>query len=129
MKRRRPAAACLQVLATMVLAACGSEQPPPTDCLGRPIDAASPPSGTALLKWSAPLTRVDDSPLDDLVGYRIKYGVQPDQLRCQIEIRDTRASSGQVKGLSPGTWYFAVVSFDSGPFESVPSEIVSKRIN
>jgi len=81
------------------------------------------------LKWSAPLTRADGSPFDDLAGYRINYGVQPDQLHCQVEIRDPKASGGQVTGLSSGTWYFAVVSFDSGSYESEPSEIVSKRIN
>lgn len=129
MKRRRPAAVVLQALATMVLAACSSKQPAPTDCLGRPVDAARPPSGTALLRWNAPLTRTDGSSFDDLAGYRINYGVQPDQLRCQIEMRDPKASSGRVTGLSPGIWYFTVVSFDSGLVESEPSEVVSKQID
>jgi uncharacterized membrane protein SirB2 len=99
-----------------------------TDCLGRPV-AVPAPTGTAVLSWSAPTTRTDGSPLSDLQGYRIKYGVMPDHLPCLVEIRDPKVTSWQVTGLSPGTWYFAVASFDSGFVESELSGVVSKRID
>jgi uncharacterized membrane protein SirB2 len=99
-----------------------------TDCLGRPV-SVPPAAGTALLSWDAPSTRTDGSPFDDLSGYRIKYGVMPDQLPCQIEIRDPKLTTWKVTGLSSGTWYFAVVSFDSGFVESDLSDVVSKRID
>jgi len=66
--------------------------------------------------------------LKDLSGYRIHYGVEPDGLQCQIEIRDAKATSWKVTALSPDTWYFAVASFDSGRVESELSGVVSKRI-
>ncbi|MEX1993124.1 MAG: fibronectin type III domain-containing protein [Steroidobacteraceae bacterium] len=88
-----------------------------------------PPTGTALLNWDAPSTRSDGSVFDDLAGYRVNYGVTPDELRCQIEIRDPQLTTWKVIGLSPGTWYFAVVSFDSGFVESEPSGVVSRRID
>jgi hypothetical protein len=109
-------------------AACSPEQEVRTDCLGRPV-AVSPPAGTALLTWVAPSTRTDGSPFNDLSGYRIKFGINPKQLRCQIEIRDPKATTWKVTALSSGTWYFAVVSFDSGFVESNLSEVVSKRID
>lgn len=99
-----------------------------TDCLGRPV-SVPPPTGTALLSWEAPSTRTDGSPLNNLLGYRIKYGVMPNRLPCQIEIRDPELTTWKVTGLSSGTWYFAVVSFDSGFVESDLSGVVSKRID
>jgi len=99
-----------------------------TDCLGRPV-SVPPPTGTAQLSWNAPTTRTDGSPFDDLAGYRIKYGIVPDQLRCQIEIRDPGVTKWLVTALAPGTWHFAVVSFDSGFVESAPTELVSKKID
>lgn len=99
-----------------------------TDCLGRPL-AVPPPTGSAQLTWEAPSTRTDGSPLDDLLGYRIKYGIARDQLPCLIEIRDPGVTTWKVTGLSTGTWYFAVVSFDSGFVESELSGVVSKRID
>lgn len=99
-----------------------------TDCLGRPVLVPAP-AGIAVLSWNAPTTRTDGTPLDDLQGYRIKYGIAPDQLPCLVEIRDSKVTTWKVTGLSSGTWYFAVVSFDSGFVESDLSGVVSKRID
>lgn len=99
-----------------------------TDCLGRPVSVPAP-AGTAQLSWNAPTTRTDGSPFDDLAGYRIKYGMSPDELPCLVEIRDPKVTTWKVTGLSPGTWYFAVASFDSGFVESDLSDVVSKRID
>jgi hypothetical protein len=52
----------------------------------------------------------------------------PDDLACLIEIRDPKVTTWKVTGLSPGTWYFAVASFDSGFVESDLTDVVSKRI-
>jgi uncharacterized membrane protein SirB2 len=99
-----------------------------TDCLGRPVSIPAP-TGTAQLSWNAPTTRTDGSPFDNLAGYRIKYGMAPDDLPCLIEIRDPKVTTWKVTGLSPGAWYFAVASFDSGFVESELSGVVSKRID
>ena len=117
-------------LVFLLAVACGSDSEPvvPTDCLGRPL-TTPPPTGRVRLAWQAPTTQTDGSPFDDLAGYRINYGIAPDQLRCQVEIRDPKATSGEVTGLTPGTWHFAVVSFDSGFVESAPSNVVTKQID
>ena len=98
------------------------------DCLGRSVSAADL-DGTAVLTWVAPTTRTDGSAFDDLSGYKIRYGVEPDQLRCEIEIGDPKAVAWKVTGLSPGTWHFAIVSVDSAKVESELSGVVSKRID
>jgi len=107
--------------------ACTPEQTSATDCLGRSVSVA--PIGEARLNWDAPTSRTDGSPLADLSGYKIYYGIAPDQLRCQIEIRDPKATNANVTGLSPGTWYFAVVSVDNARVESKQSDVVSKQID
>lgn len=99
-----------------------------TDCLGRPVSVPAP-TGTAQLSWTAPTTRTDGSPFENPAGYRIKYGMSPDELPCLVEIRDPKVTAWKVTGLSPGTWYFAVASFDSGFVESELSGVVSKQID
>lgn len=99
-----------------------------TDCYDWPVSAPAS-TGMAQLSWNAPTTRADGSPFDDLAGYRIKYGITPDKLPCQVEIRDPKVTTWRVTGLSSGTWYFAVASFDSGLVESELSGVVSKRID
>lgn len=118
------------LLALLVTSACVAKQESQesaTDCLGRPVSAA--PTGTARLNWDPPKTRIDGSPIDDLSGYKIYYGIAADQLRCEIEIADPKAVTWKVTELSPGTWYFAVVSVDSAKVESELSGVVSKRID
>jgi len=115
-------------LALTLATGCTPKQETTTDCLGRSVQTASL-TGTALLTWDAPTTRTDGSPFDDLAGYKIYYGIAPDQLKCQIEIRDPTRTASRVPELSPGTWYFAVVSFDSAQVESELSGIVSKQID
>jgi uncharacterized membrane protein SirB2 len=99
-----------------------------TDCPGSAA-AVPPPTGTALLSWEAPTTRTNGAPLVDLQGYRIQYGLAPDQLQCLVEIRDPDVTTWKVTGLSAGTWYFTVVSFDSGFVESDLSGVAFKRVD
>lgn len=112
----------------VMISACSSSQDAVPDCLGRSFSVADL-DGTALLTWKAPLTRADGSPIGALSGYKIYYGVEPDELRCEIEIGDPKAVSWKVTDLSPGTWHFAVVSVDSAKVESKPSSVVSKQID
>jgi hypothetical protein len=125
MKRRT--AGCWLAISGLAIASC-KQQELPRDCLGGLIDRAHPPTGTATLHWQAPLKRSDGSSFDNLLGYRVYYGARPDDLRCQLEIRDRSATSATIAGLSPGTWYFAVASFDSGFVESEPSPMLSTQV-
>ena len=126
MNRRTPSC-CWLAICGLALVSC-TPQEPARDCLGAVMDPAHPPRGTATLRWQPSQKRSDGSTFDDLLGYRIYYGVRAADLRCQLEIRDRSATGATVTGLSPGTWYFAVVSFDSGFVESEPSDVLSKQI-
>ncbi len=123
----RHAAICWLAISALALASC-KQQEQPRNCLGEILDPAHLPQGTVTLHWQPSLKRSDGSSFDDLLGYRIFYGVRADDLRCQLEIRNRSATSATITGLSPGIWHFAVVSFDSGFVESQHSDVVSKQI-
>lgn len=112
----------------LTISACSSSKDSVPDCLGRSFSAADL-DGSVVLNWTAPVTRADGSPIGELSGYKIYYGAEPDELRCEIEIGDPKAVGWKVTDLSPGTWYFAVVSVDSAKVESKQSGVVSKQID
>ena len=113
---------------TLSLASACSREGSVENCLGQSVSVADL-DHSVVLTWNAPLTRTDGSPIDELSGYKIYYGDEPDELRCQIEIGDPKAVAWKVTDLSPGTWYFAVVSVDGAKVESKQSGVVSKKID
>jgi len=105
------------VLALLVtLAACGRGA------------SDSPGTGSVGLSWSPPTTNTDGSPLNDLAGYYVYVGTEPNDLARLIAISDPKTTTAMVKDLAPGTWYFAVTAVNGGGSESARSKIVSKTI-
>jgi putative Ig domain-containing protein len=88
-------------------------------------DAAS---GVATLRWEAPPSKLDGSPLDDLAGYRILYGRKAEDLDQSVLIDDPAITSYEFTTLAKGIWYFAVVGVNSGGLEGPPTVISSKSI-
>ena len=84
--------------------------------------------GMATLHWETPLSKVDGSPLDDLAGYRIVYGRNPDDLDESVFIDDPTATSYEFEDLDSGVWYFAVIGIDAGGLEGPPTTTASKSI-
>ena len=64
---------------------------------------------TATLSWAAPTTNTDGTPVTPLSGYTIYYGTSPSALSQSIPASAT-ATSYEITGLAPGTWYFAVAA-------------------
>jgi hypothetical protein len=93
------------------------------------ITVKETPTGSATLRWSAPETNEDGTPLTDLRGYRVYYGQQQSNLASRLEIPDAAITSATVEELPPATWYFAVRAYADDGTESAPSNIVSKTIN
>jgi hypothetical protein len=85
-------------------------------------------NGTASVFWSAPAQNTDGSPLTDLAGFRIIYGTSATQLDRQVEVANPAAVSHTVTGLAPGTWFFAVVAYNSAGASSEDSNVASKII-
>jgi hypothetical protein len=71
-------------------------------------------NGVARLDWPAPVSKVDGSLLDDLAGYRILYGHDPEDLDHSVFIADPNANSYEFATLDAGTWYFSIVAINAG---------------
>ena len=74
-------------------------------------------SGVALLEWPAPVSKVDGSVLDDLAGFRILYGHDPEDLDHSVFIPDPAAHSFEFSTLAPGNWYFSIVAVNAAGLE------------
>jgi hypothetical protein len=78
------------------------------------IDVVGAGSGVARLEWPAPVSKVDGSVLDDLAGYRILYGRDPEDLDHSVYIANPAAHSYEFATLDSGTWYFSIVAVNAG---------------
>lgn len=78
------------------------------------INVVGAGSGVANLSWPAPVSKVDGSLLDDLAGYRILYGHDPEDLDHSVYIADPNAHSYEFVTLDSGTWYFSIVAVNAG---------------
>lgn len=86
-------------------------------------------SNALILAWDKPETNVDGTPLTDLEGYRIYYGLEPDfyyypeKILERKEVKDNTSQTitFKIEGLSAGTYYFVVVAYDSYGYESEPA--------
>ena len=85
-------------------------------------------SGVATLAWGAPVSKVDGSALDDLAGYHIVYGRDPEDLDHSIFIGDPAQTSFEFSTLGGGVWYFAVMAINAGGEEGPPTPTATKSI-
>lgn len=77
-----------------------------------------------LLSWEAPTTNEDGTPLTDLAGYRVYYGLVPGNYSTNIDVGNVLA---KVVVLPFDTlYYFAVTAYDTGGNESAFSNEISK---
>jgi len=84
--------------------------------------------GSATLSWIAPTQRVDNTPLTDLAGFKIHYGVSSGTYNDQITINNPGISTYVVNNLPAGTWYFAITAHDSTGQSSGFSNQANKTI-
>lgn len=88
---------------------------------------ASVATGSATLRWEAPAVRTDGTPLEDLAGYRIRYGTSSGNYSEAVHVNSAGATSQVVSGLKAATtYYFAVFAVDGKGVESPASSEVSK---
>jgi len=87
-------------------------------------------NGTALISWTPPTENTDNSPLNDLTGYKIYYGTSPGDYTNTINIDNPGLTSYLVEDLAANTtWYFVMTAFNANNIESAYSEEKSKTIN
>jgi hypothetical protein len=99
----------LMAFLAVALAGCDGDE----DRTSSAAPLPSPSSGSASLEWLAPTTATDGSTLSHLVGYRIYYGNDVNQLNETIEVSNPGVLTYVVEGLPPGTYYFAVTAFNA----------------
>lgn len=71
-------------------------------------------SGTASLTWTQPTQNTDGTTLTNLAGYKLYYGVDPNNLTNTIDIPNGNTLSYTVQGLTAGTlYYFSMSSYNT----------------
>jgi hypothetical protein len=89
---------------------------------------ASPATGSANLSWTVPTENTDGSPLTNLAGSHIYYGTSAGVWTSTIAVLDATQTSYVVSGLASGTYYFAIVAFNTAGDDSPQSNMASKTI-
>lgn len=84
--------------------------------------------GKVTVSWIAPVQNTDGTPLTDLSGYRIYYGLAADALDRTVVIDTVDTTTYVIDGLTPATWYFAMTSVNGSGVESAKSAVASKVI-
>lgn len=90
-------------------------------------------SGSAVLSWSAPDSRVNGEgiKMGELDKYIIHYGQNADDLDRKVEVfgaKENPNMTHMVSDLDVGTWHFTIQVQDSGGLVSAPSTSVQKAI-
>lgn len=85
-------------------------------------------SSSVTLAWDKPETNIDGTPLKDLEGYLVYYGVEPDFYYHPEKImgkQEAKETSITIRNLYPGTYYFVVTAYDKYGYESEPATLYS----
>jgi hypothetical protein len=82
-------------------------------------------AGSAKLAWDTPRNS-DGTPVSNIAGYKVHYGTS--SRNYDKTVNNGIETTCTISGLSPGTYYFAVTSYDSSGNESGFSNEASKTI-
>ena len=74
--------------------------------------------GSVTLSWTPPTENVDGTALQDLAGYKIRYGSSPGNYSDTIVVDNPGVSRYMVDNLSPNNWYFIITAYDMAGHES-----------
>jgi hypothetical protein len=83
---------------------------------------------SATLSWKPPTVNSNGSALTNLAGYRIYYGTSASALTRSITINSVGVTTDVVTDLSPGTYYFALMAFNTAGIESKLSNVVKASL-
>ena len=96
--------------------------------LGPNLESIGASSGTATLTWDPPTTNSDGTPLADLAGFGVYYGISSGTYNQYVYTGSV--TSYTVDNLTSGlTYYFAITAYDTSGNESGYSNEVSKTIS
>jgi hypothetical protein len=92
------------------------------------ISVVATANGSATLSWQPPTQNTDGSPLTNLAGYKVYWGVTPGTYVTSVTVNNPGLTSYAVGNLTPNTWHFAVTALNTVGTESVLSNSASKTI-
>lgn len=92
------------------------------------VASSPPPAGAATLSWAAPTQNTDGSPVTGLAGYHIYYGTDESAPSQTVTVAGAAATTYVVQGLTPGTYYFTVVAYNTSGIDSPDSNVAVKTI-
>jgi hypothetical protein len=125
---------CIGLLVALIVSGCADTSPalrtePRTAALSDQMDRPSVrqpskaegqpamPTGQVQLAWEAPTTNQDGTPLTDLAGYKLYYGLTSQQYTSNVDVGNR--TSYTLAGLEVGrTYYFALTAYDISGNES-----------
>jgi hypothetical protein len=84
--------------------------------------------GSATLSWEKPTKNTNGTPLTNLVGYVVRYGLSSAVLGSSMAINSASTTEATIENLGAGTWYFEVASLNSAGVQSEFTTVVSKKI-
>jgi len=124
----RTSAVIIAVTMTLCLCSCTNTASPDEGV--PPLNTADLPGGTgvATVSWTPPTRNVDGTVLNDLAGYYIYYGKDPNALNGIIKVSDPFETTHTVDHLGHGTYYFKVVPFTARGVKGSATPLVSKTI-
>lgn len=85
-------------------------------------------TGTATLSWTPPTQNVDGTPLTNLAGYKIYYGVAEGDYPNEILINNPGIATYVVEYLTPNTYYFVATAVNVQGLEGEFSNVMSKTV-
>jgi hypothetical protein len=96
--------------------------------LPSPSPVLQVPTGSTLLRWTAPTMNTDGTPLTNLAGFRLYWGATPGSYTQSTRIDDAAARSHTVGNLAVGQWYFVVTAINAAGVESFHSNEFVKTV-
>ena len=85
------------------------------------ITVGTSTTGSVTLRWTAPTRNTDGTALTDLAGYKVFYGTASRVYSKSVKLAGAGVTSVVIEGLTAGTWYFAMKSYDTAGVESAYS--------
>lgn len=83
--------------------------------------------GATTLSWVPP-TENDDGTALNLTGYRIYWGLNPDNLTSSVTLDNPGLTRYVIEQLQPATYYFVATAL-SKDGESEPSNVIAMKVN
>ncbi|MET0088689.1 MAG: putative Ig domain-containing protein [Candidatus Thiodiazotropha sp.] len=95
------------------------------------VEVAAATTGSMSLRWTAPSTRIDGTPLNlaDIDGYTIYVGTSQSNLQMYVDVNRGDISSYTIDDIELGNYYVAISAYDVSGRASGLSNIVAKSVN